>query len=73
MKIVVAHSKTNREIVGDFDICASEKDLRILVDCILEEIGDRDSDGKNFSFGWVQIREKTPWVNISGAPSHWDK
>ena len=73
MKLVIANSKKKRQIEGDFDICASEKDLRVLAECIINAIGERDAEEKTFNFGWIAIREKQPFIMVSGQiPEPWD-
>ena len=74
MKLVIANSKKKREIEGDFDICASEKDLRVLEECIIDAIGERDAVEKIFTFGWIAaIRERSPFISINGQKlEKWD-
>ena len=40
MKIIIAHSKTKREICGAFDLCGSRENLKRVADAINDEISE---------------------------------
>lgn len=69
MKITIEHSKTKRNINGDFNICGDEGDLRQIAKQILQQIGDNDHP--LFTYGWVNITE--PQQSIANTkPKNWD-
>jgi hypothetical protein len=69
MEFVIEHSNTKRRIIGDFNICGTNNDLRKLAIQILMQIGD--ADAPNFSYGWVSITEPQPSL-ANTSPLAWD-
>lgn len=67
MKIIIEFDGVKREINGDFSICGSGRDLKLLMQMLRDKIGD---DGGSFGYGWVQIREPLTTATNT-APIGW--
>ena len=70
MKFIIEHSNTKRNIIGNFNICGSSGDLRILAEQILMQIGDPDVP--RFIYGWIHITESQPSI-VNTKPKEWDE
>lgn len=67
MKIVISHSKTKREIDGGFAICASESDLRHIIQSMQYKLD------AGHTYGWIDIPAPVYIEQeTSGPPLAWD-
>jgi hypothetical protein len=74
MKIVIGHSITKREILGEFSILGSKEDLERISQQIQASLAAHESQyGQPFCYGWIDIRDRLDNPAMTNLkPKGWD-